>query len=177
MTDTFPFTLPSGREITMRYPDLWELVFDDTIPDPLTGIVEGLITRTQVAHGMATEEQITEAQKKLDELEKDDTGVAFIQLIVERFVVAPRIVSTFPEGRALKDQGIEFLHVAQLGPGDAQAIFYSLFGLGDQLLTLFRGTESTADAVEPVLSSPDDAQSSVEATEHSEEAALDAVHG
>lgn len=161
MPETFNFTLPSGREITMRYPDLWEIVFDESIPDPLAGLVEGLIKQTQNTYGMVTAEQQEEGKTTVSAASGDDS-TRLIQLIVERSVVSPTIVTAAAQGRELKRQGKDVLHINAVLPNDALAIFYRSLGAGESLAKLFLGIDSTDDDLESVHDLAEDLSAAVE---------------
>jgi hypothetical protein len=175
--DTFEQPLPSGRKVIMKYPDLWELVFDDTIPDPLTGMIEGLITITQKTHGMYTQDELKAGEAKFAQVNEADNSARFIQLIVERSVVSPVITSSFEQARALKAQGVDVLHIGQLGPVDAMACYYAALGVGSQLAALFRQAESKDVSVERVPDVPTDEAPGINAPSDTQQSAVDTVHG
>jgi hypothetical protein len=181
--NTFTKVIPStGQEITMQYLNLYQLLINGEIPDPITGLVENMIMQTLIARGVATIEERDSVKRWQESTqgegaeEAEDRARQLLRLIVRRASVNPIISFSLDEVRALKASGQAVLFFGELTRQDLYAIYFASLGVGEELLEVFNTPKSAPDIVPVVSDMSGDGDQRSGSPGDTNEPALDALH-
>lgn len=146
-----------GHEVAVTQPNLYELLYEGSLPDPLTSFVESLIYQLMTIRGMATEQERNEAATFNAQLvQKPADAVVLYRHIICLAATEPRICNSIAEVRQLRTRGVAAHFVGEYADSDLSTIYTAALGVGGQLIDQFQSLSDADedDVLEPV---PNDA--------------------
>lgn len=168
-------TLPdSGRLVTARPPDIFDLALRGDIPGPITAGVRRLLLSTMIANGMATQAEIDAYNAPLDM----DANKQTIRFLIEEGTSDPKLIADLDRALELKAQGVAVDLQHRYSQRDLLFVYDAVLGRGGRLYAaIFPDTdaEPASDIVAVVSADADDAPATESVSEYTEDRELAGV--